>query len=110
MGFRVFGGSGRRLQCDPTGPSPPRSENSKGSNCEKEDSVRMFSRLRRQVSEKHAEQWKEQDKSWSKKGAVLTQEEKWFKKINDAPKEKTLFDKQVPQLDLTTRTVPNRVF
>jgi len=68
----------------------------------KEDSSRMFSRLRRTLSERQAEQWKEEEKSWKKNNHVETKEEQWWKKINDAKRENELFDQQL--MDLTTRS------
>lgn len=57
----------------------------------KEESKRVFSRLRRQLSERQFEQWKEEEKSWKKNDHVITNEEKWWKKINDAKKGDLLF-------------------
>ena len=72
----------------------------------KEDSTRMFSRLRRTLSERQAEQWKEEEKSWKKNNHVETKEEQWWKKINDAKRENELFDQRPASIDLTTRTAP----
>merc|ERR1711935_1081506 len=70
---------------------------------QKEDSIRMFSRLRRQLSEKQAEQWKEQETSWETNNHVQTLEEKWWNKINHAKKENVLFDKEsIAMIDSTT--------
>jgi len=104
--FSCFGSS---LE-DVTNPSKPKSDShfhSAPLHPPKEDSTRMFSRLRRQLSERQAEQWKEEEKSWKKNDHVETQEEQWWKKINDAKKENALFDQSPATLDCTTRTVPN---
>eukprot|EP00536_Pseudo-nitzschia_multiseries_P017263 jgi/Psemu1/70140/estExt_Genemark1.C_14590002 len=78
---------------------------------DKEDSNRMFSRLRIKLSEKNAQQRKEEEKWWKKINHVETKEEKWWKKINEAQKEATLFDHGInldrsrrEQLDATNRT------
>jgi len=73
----------------------------------KEDSSRMFSRLRRQLSEKQAEQWKEEEKSWRKNDHVETKEEQWWKKINDAKKGDALFAQNPASIDKTASTIPN---
>lgn len=70
---------------------------------QKEDSMRMFGRLRRQLSERQAEEWKEQETSWRKNDHVETLEEKWWNKINHAKKENVLFDKNsIAMIDSTT--------
>ena len=66
----------------------------------------LFSRLRRQVSERNIEQWKEQETSWRENGHVLTAEEKWWAKINDAKKERVMFAQQKAMLDQTSSTLP----
>lgn len=66
----------------------------------------LFSRLRRQVSERHIEQWKEQETSWRENSHVLTAEEKWWAKINDAKKERVMFAQQKAMLDATSSTLP----
>jgi hypothetical protein len=73
---------------------------------EKGDSKRMFSRLRRQLSERQLEQRKEEEKSWKKNDHVVTNEEKWWNKINDAKKENVMFEKSIAVLNLTTRSNP----
>jgi len=71
---------------------------------QKEDSKRMFSRLRRQLSARELEQRKEEENSWKKNDRVVTNEEKWWAKINDAKKENVMFEKG--KLDMTTRSNP----
>lgn len=66
----------------------------------------LFSRLRRQVSERNIEQWKEQETSWRENSHVLTAEEKWWAKINDAKKERVMFAQQKAMLDQTSSTLP----
>jgi len=107
--FSCFGSSARHMQDDVLNPMATKSADSFNSGSfpgHKEDSKRMFSRLRTELSEKQAEQWKEAEKSWRKNGHVETQEEKWFKKINDAKKENILFDQSIAVLDLTTKSEP----
>jgi len=90
--------------------SKPKSESNSHSsliNPPKEDSTRMFSRLRKQLSERQAEQWKEEEKSWKKNNHVETKEEQWWKKINDAKKDNALFIQSPATMELTMRTVPN---
>jgi len=80
-----------------------------------EDSKSMFSRLRIKLSEKNAQQRKEEEKWWKKIDHVETKEEKWWKKINEAQKESTLFDRSQSidssrrqELDSTNRTYKSR--
>lgn len=70
------------------------------------ESKGIFSRLRRQLSERQAEQWKEQETSWREFGHVVTAEEKWWNKINDAKQERVLFSHQKAMLDQTSSTLP----
>eukprot|EP00531_Pseudo-nitzschia_arenysensis_P006500 CAMPEP_0116135974 /NCGR_PEP_ID=MMETSP0329-20121206/11475_1 /TAXON_ID=697910 /ORGANISM="Pseudo-nitzschia arenysensis, Strain B593" /LENGTH=817 /DNA_ID=CAMNT_0003630807 /DNA_START=125 /DNA_END=2578 /DNA_ORIENTATION=+ len=69
-------------------------------------SMGIFSRLRRQLSERQAEQWKESETSWRANSHVVTDEEKWWNKINEAKKERVLFSQQKAMLDQTSTTLP----
>jgi hypothetical protein len=76
---------------------------------EREDSRRMFSHLRKQLSEKQAKESKEEENKWNSNSKVMTNEEKWWSKINDAKKGKVLFDQSYAMLDLTARTAPKPI-
>jgi len=67
----------------------------------KEDSKSMFSRLRRQLSERKCEQLKAEESAWNKNDHVETKEEQWWKKINQAKQENVLFDQSNTSLNWT---------
>jgi len=81
----------------------------KSPHLEKEDSRRMFSRLRKQLSERQAKESKEEENKWNSNNKVMTNEEKWWNKINEAKKGKVLFDQSYAMLDLTARTAPKPI-
>ena len=86
---------------------PPLPRNDHNARRPREDSKGIFTRLRRTLSERQAEQSKEQETSWRLYSHTVTAEEKWWKKINEAKKENILFDQQKAVLDMTTNTAPN---
>ena len=102
--FSRFGSNTKKMDQSHLRQSDPQMYANSPPHNEKEDSRRMFSRLRRQLSAREFEQRKEEEKSWKKNDRVVTNEEKWWSKINDAKKEDVMFEKT--KLDMTTRSSP----
>lgn len=102
--FSYFGSNADKMDQPHLRQSDPQMYANSAPRNQKEDSKRMFSRLRRQLSARELEQRKEEENSWKKNDRVVTNEEKWWAKINDAKKENAMFEKG--KLDMTTRSNP----